>query len=140
MIRLSNVNDFPDVYRLICLLENRSFDYESLKRIYHEQLQDERFFCFVYEKDHEVTGLLNMKMENHLHHCGKVMMIMEFVVQEESRSQGIGSELFEYAVSYAKEHGCVRIELETSMWREKAHAFYERHGMIRDHYYYTMNI
>ena len=137
---MSNENDFPDVYRLICLLENRQFDKESLNRIYLEQLQDERFFCFVYEQGHKIAGILNMKMENHLHYCGKVMMIMELAVLEEYRSQGIGSELFEYAVSFAKDHGCIRMELETSMWRERAHAFYEKHGMTKGHYYYSMNL
>lgn len=140
MKRKCEERDVKEIKQLIDLLENRCFDEETFQRIYMKQLNDESYACFVYEHDGKILGCLNMRMEEQLHHCSKVAQILEFCVSEESRSEGIGRQLFQYALSYAKENGCEQIELETSLWRKRAHAFYEREGMIFDHAYYTMKL
>ena len=139
MIRRAEEKDTDICLELMNILENRTFDRDLFAGLFKEQLEDDKFACFLYEEEGKALGLINVKMENELHHCAKVLFIKEFIVLPDCRSKGVGKQLFEYTLSYAKECGCIRAELETGMKRVRAHAFYEREGMIKDHFYYTMN-
>ena len=63
---------------------------------------------------------------------------MELVTEEDCRGSGIGRELFRHVCEYAKEEGCIQIELNSSMRRTDAHHFYETNGMRKDHFNFTM--
>lgn len=140
MIRKGTWNDRERVYELICLLEDTVFDRDSFYEIYLRKLDDGMYACFVYEKEGNVVCVLNMRMEEQLHHCGKICEVTEFVVEAEERSRGIGEEMFRYACAYAEQNGCMRIELVTNRRRKDAHRFYERMGMNRSHYGYTYDL
>ncbi len=140
MIRKAGKEDRERIQQLTELLESRKFDPEDFAGIYLDQLNDERYVCFVYETEEGILAYLNMRMEEQLHHSAKVAQILELVTQENKRSLGYGGELFRYACDHAKQKGCVQIELETSLWRKRAHAFYEREGMTADHAYYTIKL
>ncbi len=81
-----------------------------------------------------------MRFEEQLHHAERVAAILELVVDPAVRSGGVGHALFAAGCEAARAAGCVQIELETGSWREGAHRFYEREGMIFDHRYYTMKL
>ncbi len=50
------------------------------------------------------------------------------VVDERFRSQRVGERLLARAEEWAREKGCQAIGLRSNVIRERAHAFYERHG------------
>jgi GNAT superfamily N-acetyltransferase len=50
------------------------------------------------------------------------------VVDERFRSQRVGEHLLARAEHWAREQGCRAIGLRSNVIRERAHAFYERHG------------
>jgi GNAT superfamily N-acetyltransferase len=50
------------------------------------------------------------------------------VVDERFRSQRVGEHLLARAEEWARENGCRAIGLRSNVVRERAHAFYERHG------------
>jgi GNAT superfamily N-acetyltransferase len=54
--------------------------------------------------------------------------ISGLVVDERFRSQGIGPLLLVRAEQWACEKGCRAIGLRSNVIRDRAHAFYERHG------------
>jgi GNAT superfamily N-acetyltransferase len=54
--------------------------------------------------------------------------ISGLVVDERFRSQRIGRHLLERAERWAREKGCGAIGLRSNVIRDRAHAFYERHG------------
>jgi GNAT superfamily N-acetyltransferase len=54
--------------------------------------------------------------------------ISGFVVDERYRSQGVGMHLLARAERWARERGCREIGLRSNVIRDRAHAFYERHG------------
>ncbi len=54
--------------------------------------------------------------------------ISGLVVDERYRSQGIGPHLLARAERWAREKGCRAIGLRSNIIRQRAHAFYERHG------------
>jgi GNAT superfamily N-acetyltransferase len=50
------------------------------------------------------------------------------VVDERFRSQRVGEHLLTRAEEWARENGCRAIGLRSNVIRDRAHAFYERHG------------
>jgi len=50
------------------------------------------------------------------------------VVDEAARSQGVGKRLLDRVEEWAREKGCGAVGLRSNVIRERAHAFYERHG------------
>ena len=81
-----------------------------------------------------------MRFDEQLLHALLGAEILDVVVDSAVRSGGVGHALFAAGCEAARAAGCVQIELETGSWREGAHRFYEREGMIFDHRYYTMKL
>ncbi|WP_044749692.1 GNAT family N-acetyltransferase, partial [Streptococcus suis] len=59
----------------------------------------------------------------------KTLFIDDLCVANSARGQKIGEQLYEFALSYAKEQGCHNLTLD--VWADNAGAvrFYERQGM-----------
>lgn len=140
MIRFAKAEDLNDIYKLVCLLENTELDYEAFSDIYKAKLSDFSCPMLVYEENEKVTGFLNMKYDYQLHHCEKVCEIVEFIVEEGYRGNGMGQQLFEYACNMSRESGCCQIELSCNQKRKNAHRFYEKCGMINSHYRFVKRI
>lgn len=56
--------------------------------------------------------------------------ISGLVVDERYRSQRIGERLLTCSEEWARERGCGTIGLRSNVIRDRAHAFYERHGYL----------
>ena len=141
MIRYAEEKDEQQIRRLIEILEEQeTFPADAFHHVFSSQLASEKYLCLVEEEENEIRGMLNLRIEEQLHHVLPVAQIMEFSVDPQYRSMGIGAALFEEAERIARDKGCERIELETSTWRKKAHSFYERMGMKPDHYYFTKDL
>ena len=133
MIRSAELKDAEAVYRIVCELENTELDHEDFVRIYKAQLASPAFFTYVYELDDKVIGMMNMRLEEQLHHAGAVMEIIELCVTDGWRSMGIGAKFMEFAKEVCMVHRVQRLELSSSTWREDAHRFYESQGMDMSH-------
>jgi GNAT superfamily N-acetyltransferase len=54
--------------------------------------------------------------------------ISGLIVDERMRSAGIGGRLLERAEEWGRQKGCAEAGVRCNVIRERAHAFYERHG------------
>jgi len=72
--------------------------------------------------------------------AGQYLEIEDLVVREGERSHGYGGALFDWLVAYARERDCDQVRLVSRMDRDDAHRFYERKGMTRFAYYFSMNL
>ena len=128
-----------EAYRLICILEETSLPRPAFDAVWEAQrAQPERYRCLVCEEDGKLLSVLNMRMEQQLHHAARIAEIMEFAVDPACRSRGIGKEMFARACADARAAGCVQIELATNQRRTGAHHFYAREGMRCSHYSFTL--
>lgn len=134
MYRKAEPDDCEGIYRLICELECEKLPFVRFSGIYLEQVKDRNYYCLVCEQGGEVTGVLNLRFEEQLHHSARIAEIMEFAVDAACRGRGIGREMFEIACRIAREHGCVQIEAACNQTRTDAHQFYTRAGMYNSHY------
>lgn len=139
MIRYAKKEDVKSIYELICQLEDKTFDYSAFEMIYLNLFEDSNHHFLVNEDD-GIDGLCHFYISYHLHHCDKVADIMELIVDEKKRSEGIGKKLLDYTKQIAKENDCEQIELDTNQKRKGAHKFYEREGLVNDHYNFVMKL
>ena len=137
MYRKATQEDCKSVYRLMCGLECKELPYDKFSSIFNHQVQDEHYYSLLYVENDQVMAVLNLRFEKQLHHCETIAEVMEFYVEEENRSQGIGRKMFEKACELSREYGCTQIELATNQLRKDAHRFYEREGMHNFHYKFS---
>jgi ribosomal protein S18 acetylase RimI-like enzyme len=71
---------------------------------------------------------------------GKYLEIEDLVAKSGERSKGYGGEMFDWLVQHAKENDCRQVRLVSRVSRVDAHRFYERKGMNREAYYFSMNV
>ena len=85
MYRKATINDCEKVYDLICKLECKKLPYDRFSAIYEKQINNERYYCLLYEQDGHIAGLLNLRFEEQLHHSECIAEIMEFIVASSYR-------------------------------------------------------
>ncbi len=140
MIRKAVPEDADIVYQLISDLEECKFPESEFRQIFDEILISRHHCVLIYENNSEVAGLLHLRLENQLHHCGKTAEIMELIIKDGHRSEGIGSSLINVAFEYAVKHNCVIFEVTSNRKRTDAHRFYQKNGMELTHFKFTRNI
>ncbi len=86
---------------------------------------------FVAETRGEVIGWVHVSA-NRLLEVAFRAEVNGLVVSEKQRSNGAGARLLEAAEKWARGKRCVNMSVRSNVIRERAHAFYERHGY--EHY------
>jgi GNAT superfamily N-acetyltransferase len=86
---------------------------------------------FVAETQGEVIGWVHVSV-NYLMEVAVRAEVNGLVVSEKQRSNGAGARLLEAAEKWARGKRCVNMSVRSNVVRERAHAFYERHGY--EHY------
>jgi GNAT superfamily N-acetyltransferase len=86
---------------------------------------------FVAETRGEVIGWVHVSA-NHLIEVALRAEVNGLVVSEKRRSKGAGARLLKAAEKWARGKRCVNMSVRSNVIRERAHAFYERHGY--EHY------
>lgn len=71
---------------------------------------------------------------------GKYLEIEDLVTTRDARSTGLGGELFDWIVNFAKEEACSQVRLVSSVCRFGAHRFYLRRRMNIEAHYFSMTI
>ncbi|WP_312515041.1 GNAT family N-acetyltransferase [Stutzerimonas nitrititolerans] len=80
--------------------------------------------------DGEVVGVISLHFIPQLALSGDICRISYLCVSTQARSQGVGAQLEERAVSLARQRGCDRIELHCHERRTDAHRFYYRQHYV----------
>lgn len=84
--------------------------------------------------DSQIVGVLQLTFIPYLTYQGGWRALIEGVrVASEFRSQGIGHELFQWAINRARNRGCHMLQLTTDKARPDALRFYESLGFRASH-------
>lgn len=78
----------------------------------------------------DVLGMVNLLWTVSTALGARVALLEDMVTRPEARGRGIGGELLEAAVRYARDQGCRRITLLTDVDNDRAQAFYRHHGFV----------
>ena len=82
----------------------------------------------------EVIGTLQLSFIQYLtYQGGKRAQIEAIRIRKDQRSQGIGEEVFRWAINRAKERGAHLLQLTTDKKRPEALRFYQKLGFVASH-------
>ncbi len=88
----------------------------------------------VVEQNGEVIATFQMTFIPYLTYQGGIRAQIEAVrVRSDQRGQGLGSEIFRYAIERAKQRGAHLLQLTTDKKRPEALKFYESLGFVASH-------
>lgn len=140
IIRTAFFNDCPAIHSLICEIENCQLPYQRFSHIFQNQLDSPLYENLVCEDEGKILGVLNLRIEDQLHHTAPMAEILEFAVSPDCRSQGIGHKMMAAACDLARTRGCGQIEVACNQLRSDAHRFYLRERMQNYHYRFSRNL
>ncbi|MDH5433557.1 MAG: GNAT family N-acetyltransferase [Gammaproteobacteria bacterium] len=88
----------------------------------------------VVELNNALVGMLQLTFIPYLTHTGSWRCLIEGVrIHQDFRGRGFGEQMFEYAISRAKEKGCKLVQLTSDKRRPDAIRFYEKLGFKASH-------
>ncbi|GAB3546966.1 GNAT family N-acetyltransferase [Spirosoma fluminis] len=139
--RLAQESDLTDIVSMLAddplgaqreAVDTSSLDaYRQAFRIIASDRQQE---LTVVEVNQEIVATCQLSFIQYLTHQGGIRAQIEAVrVKATYRGQGIGTQLFEYAIQRAKEKGAHLVQLTTDKKRPEAKRFYESLGFIASH-------
>ena len=138
MIRVAIKDDLDTVYGLIRQLSHHEFTKKQFHDCYLYNIAKGR--VLVYENENIICGCIVFNILYSLHFSRKTAEIVNLIVDENARNQGIGKKLLTAFEKIAGDNGCVRIEVGSDKHREDAHRFYEREGYASTHYKLTKEL
>ena len=116
----------PDIFKG----SGGKYSKEELKQL----MAQDKTPIFVYENaDGQILGHLFVTIkevsDNPVLHPIKTLFIEDLCVDQATRGQKIGDQLYQFAVNYAREIGCYNLTLNVWNNNEGALRFYQRQGM-----------
>jgi predicted N-acetyltransferase YhbS len=93
-----------------------------------EILSDNAGCAYVAEDENRVIGVISFHAIPLLHAAGNLGRITALVVNTTHQRAGIGAKLVQAVEEFARDAGCVRMEVTSSEHRQGAHTFYKKAG------------
>jgi PhnO protein len=141
IIRRAAQTDMDAVRRLIEALESpHAFPAEPFRKNYMQSLTDPGLTCLVARDADGVAAFGSMRVTSPLHHTGPVAEVVELIVDERRRGNGIGARLIGELLALARWEGCCVMEIASNRARKRAHQFYTRLGFVITHVKLTMDL
>ena len=119
-------NGRPDIFKI-----GNKYSEEELKELLNNKQRP--ILVSVNESDEVVGycfGIFQQHKDNSILTDIKTLYIDDLCVDEKFRGKGVGKELYEAALSLAKEKGCYNLTLNVWSCNESAIRFYESMGLI----------
>ena len=116
----------PDIFKI-----GNKYSEEELKELLNNKQRP--ILVSVNESDEVIGycfGIFQQHKDNSILTEIKTLYIDDLCVDEKFRGKGIGKELYEAALSLAKEKGCYNLTLNVWSCNESAMRFYESMGLI----------
>ncbi|MFC5277677.1 GNAT family N-acetyltransferase [Halorubrum rubrum] len=93
----------------------------------HERMREEGYLLFGRYDGSELVAVAGITVDTNFY-LGKHVFVHDLVTTESRRSEGHGSALLSFLHEWASDRDCETVELESGLWREEAHRFYEEVG------------
>ena len=141
IFRQATSADLPHLVRMLAddpLGATRERFEDPLPRAYHDAFaaidSDPANELVVADREGVVVGFLQLTIIPDLTYMGRSRALIEGVrVAADTRGNGVGQALVEWAVDRAREHKCHLVQLTTDKTRGAALRFYERLGFKPTH-------
>ncbi len=127
----SDIADCFDVY--VQLRQHLKNPDDLVARVRRQQA--EGFQLALIRVDGAVRAVAGFRIYENLF-AGQHMYVDDLVTDANCRSTGLGHELMEWLIDYARQHQCAELHLDSGVQRFEAHRFYLRERMhITSHHF-----
>jgi GNAT superfamily N-acetyltransferase len=138
VIRSANKKDCEQCLKLLRQLWSSEYELDNLRNgklspkklheLYGCLLENPNCEVMLAEKDNRVVAMMDLNFRETFFHGGWMMQIEDLVVDGKYRRQGIGQRMVGLAEEMAMRRGCCAIELNSDLYREETHRFWEAMG------------
>ncbi len=139
-LRTATDVDVETIYRFMCELENKEFNFNYFKSLYNENMQNPDILYFVVTDKQKIVGFISYHTQILLHHCGTVGEIQEFFVDKHYRDKGVGRMLINAVEKHSIEKKMVSIEVTTNKKRTENVQIYQNYGFTLSHNKFTKTV
>jgi GNAT superfamily N-acetyltransferase len=133
---LKTIQEVSTIYPLI--KQHHKINNESFK-VFLKEMMTTGYHCFGLFKDNVILATAGFWIGVRFY-CGKYMYINNFVVDENTRSQGIGKNLLDFLEGEAKKYKCKALVLDSYVHNSRAHRFYFREGYIISNFHFKKDL
>jgi GNAT superfamily N-acetyltransferase len=111
------------------------------RRQFEKAAQYPFYKFFVAIDDVAIVGTYAILVMDNIGHMGTPSALVESVaVDPLAQGRGIGQAMMDHAMQIARERGCYKLALSSSIKRVRAHAFYEKLGYRRYGYSFGVDL
>lgn len=130
-IRSGNIEDIPEIYRLVrelAIYEKAEEELSTTIEYFYQQFEAGLFKTIVADKGGGLLAGMMVFFDAFSTWKGKMLWLEDFVVEQSMRNRGIGRMLFDELIHYGTKHNYVLIKWEVLDWNEPAISFYKKIG------------
>lgn len=132
-IALASLSDIPELCELLEILFSQEVEfvpnYEVQSRGLARIISNPEVGIIVLARQSgQVVGMCNLLFTVSTALGERVALLEDMIMSPNYRGSGVGSQLLEQAIKFARLNGCKRITLLTDSANEPAQRFYQRHG------------
>jgi GNAT superfamily N-acetyltransferase len=129
VVKRANEQDFPKILDLIREFSIFQGTPERVTISLEQMIYESAFFqCFIAETDdQEVVGFATFFFA-YYSWTGKALYLDDLYVKEVFRKQGIGKQLLEAVIEFARLESCRKVRWQVSNWNANAIEFYKKMG------------
>jgi N-acetylglutamate synthase-like GNAT family acetyltransferase len=147
VIREAVIDDLPSILDLYAqLFSNTDQASQNNKELLPEHSnafskieQSPNCVLFVAERAGAIIGTLMITIIPNVSHCGRCWAVIEnVVVEKRAREASVGTAMMQHAIALAREQGCFRVVLSSSLQRGRSHKFYRSLGLEPFGYSFSM--
>jgi len=126
-------DDIPELTDLLTLLFTQEVEFESDPDKQGKGLRQiignpEIGRILILRDDNFLIGMVSLLFTVSTALGGRVAILEDMIVHPNARGKGVGSDLIQHAVDFARTNGCFRITLLTDRTNSEAIRFYRKHG------------
>ena len=131
-LRELNENDLESLIKLYEQLDgaNGDFTAEDARKIWKAEIEGNKkikYFGAV-EKDKVISTCYCLIIPNLTRLGSSIAFVENVVTDSEYRGQGLGRNVMEKAIEFARENNCYKVILQSASFRKEAHQIYKNLG------------
>jgi GNAT superfamily N-acetyltransferase len=130
---LTTEAEFRAAFPVLSQLRDHLSEAEYLD--YLAEMRAEGYRLFALFDDDEIVSVAGVVVTTNFYN-GRHLFVYDLVTRADRRSEGFGTRLMTFVEEWARDHDCESLTLESGLWREDAHRFYED-DLAMDRYCYT---
>jgi GNAT superfamily N-acetyltransferase len=141
-LRTATIADVPEIVALLAADQlgasrdgvSSSADLASYERAFRDIDSDPAHTLVVAEAGGKIVATMQLSFLPGLARRGALRAQIEAVrVADDYRGQGLGAQMFSWAIEEANRRGCALVQLTSDKSRTAAHRFYRRLGFVASH-------